>query len=85
MKKKGTKNKQKKLSLFKMLIMLTVLPLVISISIISISAIMISKGNLEDDAKDTLYVAATNLATHCSDNDINVIIKYFIFFIRINS
>lgn len=73
MKKKGTKNKQKKLSLFKMLIMLTVLPLVISISIISVNAIMISKRNMEEDAKDTLYVAATNLATHCTDNDINVI------------
>ena len=66
---KGTK----RLSLFSLLIILCLLPLIISIIILSSVSLYVTKGNLEQAAKDTLFVVANNLANHCKENEINAI------------
>ena len=66
---KGTK----KLSLFSLLITLCLLPLIISIIILSSVSLYVTKSNLEQAAKDTLFVVANNLANHCKENEINAI------------
>lgn len=71
-KKIKTGNKGK-LSLFTMLAMLSVIPLVISVAIISIISCNITKSNMEEAAKQKLYIVANNLASHCHENEINVI------------
>ncbi len=70
----SSKNKRSKrkggISLFSMLMTFSLVPLVLSIGIIStVSATMI-KNNLEEDARDTLLVVAHNLASYCYDNEI---------------
>lgn len=62
-----------KLSLFTMLAMLSVIPLVISVAIISVISCNITKTNMEEAAKQKLYIVANNLASHCHENEINVI------------
>ena len=72
--KKGINSKgTKKLSLFSLLITLCLLPLIISIIILSSVSLYVTKGNLEQAAKDTLFVVANNLANHCKENEINAI------------
>ena len=63
----------KRLSLFSLLIILCLLPLIISIIILSSVSLYVTKGNLEQAAKDTLFVVANNLANHCKENEINAI------------
>lgn len=65
--------KKGKISLFTMLAMLSVIPLVISVAIISIVSCNITKTNMEDAAKQKLQIVANNLASHCNENEINVI------------
>ncbi len=67
------KRKKQKCSLFTMLIMISLIPLILSVVIISVSSVMITKGNLEHAAKDKLFVVANNLASHCKENEINAI------------
>lgn len=72
--KKGINSKgTKKLSLFSLLITLCLLPLIISIIILSSVSLYVTKSNLEQAAKDTLFVVANNLANHCKENEINAI------------
>lgn len=66
-------NKQSGLSLFATLIASSLLPLVLSIVIISVASLSITKSNLENAAKDTLYVVANNLASYCKENEITAI------------
>lgn len=65
--------RKKKFSLFSMLITLSLIPLVISIVILSTVSLYVTKSNLEQAAKDTLFVVANNLASHCKENEINAI------------
>lgn len=67
------KKRKFKLSLFTMLILLSLLPLILSIAIISAISLYITKSNLEKDAKERLYVVANNLAVYCQENEINAI------------
>lgn len=67
------KKKKFKCSLFTMLIIISLIPLILSVVIISASSVVITKSNLEQAAKDKLYVVANNLATHCKENEINAI------------
>lgn len=67
------KKKKFKCSLFTMLIMISVIPLISAVVIVSASSVAITKKNLEQAAKDKLYVVANNLATHCKENEINAI------------
>lgn len=72
--KNAIKNKgKKKLSLFLMLIFLSILPLVVSISIISFTSSYMIKNRLQENAKETLYIVAGNLASYCKENEINAI------------
>jgi len=71
--KRTKTGKRGKISLFTMLAMLSVIPLVISVAIISIVSCNITKTNMENAAKQKLQIVANNLASHCNENEINVI------------
>lgn len=71
-KMKQTKGK-KKFSLFSMLTTISLLPLVLSIVIVGMVSLSITKSNLESNAQDTLYVVANNLSRYCKENNINAI------------
>lgn len=70
--KKAPKSKNK-LSLFFILIFLSILPLVVSISIISFTSSYMIENRLQENAKETLYIVAGNLASYCRENEINAI------------
>lgn len=57
-------------SLFTILIAISLIPLVLSIVIISIVSYNISKNNLVKGEKETLQIVASNLASYCYDNKI---------------
>lgn len=74
--KKEKKTKEKKgfgLSLFSMLTMLSLMPLVLSIAIISVTSLYITRNNLEGEIKNTLHIVANNLASYCVENEITAI------------
>lgn len=60
-------------SLFSILIMLSLMPLVVSIAIISIASLFITNRNLEKASENMLYVVANNLANYCVERQINAI------------
>lgn len=65
------KNKKFRFSLFTMLIVFSLVPLILSIVIVSTASLYITKNNLEKEAKDTLFIVASNLASYCKENEIN--------------
>ena len=65
------KDKHIKFSLFAMLVTFSLIPLILSITVISITSLSITRNNLEKGVKDTLFVVANNLASHCNENEIN--------------
>lgn len=77
MAKKAKKVKEVKkkagFSLFSILIMISLIPLVLSIAIISMVSLFITKRNLEDASKETLYIVSNNLANFCVERKINAI------------
>lgn len=66
--KQGKKGIQ--FGLFAFLMGLALVPLTISIVVICVTSSNITKSNLEESTKETMYVVATNLAQYCSDNNI---------------
>ena len=62
-----------KLSLFSVLIMLALVPLVPSVIILGMVSLTITKSNMEASAQETLYVVANNLSNYCKENSINAI------------
>ena len=62
-----------KFSLFSILIMMSLVPLVLSIAIISVSSLFITNRNLEKSSENMLYVVANNLANYCEERKINAI------------
>lgn len=72
-KKKKKEKREFKFSLFGILIMLSLIPIVLSMAIISIMSLRIVTKNLEEKEKDTLYIVASNLANYCYENEINAI------------
>ncbi len=62
-----------KIRLRGMLIMLSLVPLLLAVGIISYTSIYITRTNLESNAKDTLYVVASNLSGYCDQNKITAI------------
>jgi len=75
---KGKRDKDRKVrkvrfSLFVILVMFSLIPLILSIGIISASSLYITRDNLEKGAKDTLFIVANNLASYCMENEINAI------------
>lgn len=67
------KKKKMQFSLFTLLMTISLIPLVLSVAILSVTSLLITKSNLEQAAKDTLFVVANNLANHCKENEINAI------------
>ena len=67
------KQRKFKFSLFSMLITLSLIPLILSIGIISTISVYVTKNNLEEESQATLYIVANNLANHCRENEINAI------------
>lgn len=65
--------KKIRFSLFSMLIMLSVVPVVLSVAIVSASALRTTKNNSEQSARDTLFIVANNLATYCGENKITAV------------
>ena len=64
---------KKKISLLGMLIILSVIPLILAVSIISVISLNITKSNLEKESKNKLYIVSNSLASYCRENEINAI------------
>lgn len=64
------KKKKNGFSLFAMLVTFSLIPLVLSIAVISFVSLYITRNNLEQGAEDSLYLVANNLANHCKENEI---------------
>ena len=71
--KEQKKQRKFKFSLFSMLITLSLIPLILSIGIISTISVCVTKNNLEEESQATLYIVANNLANYCRENEINAI------------
>lgn len=66
-------NRKFKCRLFTMLITISIIPLILSITIICAASLYITKSNLEKEAKDTLFIVARNLSSYCKENEINTL------------
>ncbi len=62
--------KRIKCKLFTLLLCISVVPLVLAVAFVSVFALRITKSNMEESVKNTLFVAANNLANHCKENEI---------------
>lgn len=77
--KKGKTEKTKKtngkkvFSLFSILTTISLLPLILSVVIVGMVSLSITKSNMKKNAQDTLYVVANNLSRYCKENSINAI------------
>ena len=71
--KEQKKKRKFRFSLFSMLITLSLIPLILSIGIISTISVYVTKNNLEEESQATLYIVANNLANYCRENEINAI------------
>ena len=72
-KKKGIiKEQNHKLKMFSFLILISLIPLLIAILITSLMSVYMTKNYLEKNVENTLYIAASNLANHCRENEITV-------------
>lgn len=58
----GKKPKQRLITL---LLMISVVPLILSIAIVSVVSISLTRSNLNKASREKLFVAANNLANHC--------------------
>lgn len=67
------KKSKAKFSLFSILILLSLIPLVLSIIIISAISLFITNRNLESASKNTLYIVANNLASFCEERKISAV------------
>lgn len=65
------KNKKRQRSLFTTLMLFSVIPLILAIVIVSATSLYLTKSSLETSARETLYIAANNLANHCNQNRIS--------------
>ena len=66
----GMEKKRIKCKLFTLLLCISVVPLVLAVAFVSVFALRITKSNMEESVKNTLFVAANNLANHCKENEI---------------
>lgn len=64
---------KKKISLRGMLIILSVIPLILAVSMISVISLNITKSNLEKESENKLFIVANSLASYCHENEINAI------------
>ena len=71
--KKKNKRKGFKCRMSVLLVLLTLIPLMIAVAVISAVSLFAMKKNLEEEARDTLLIVANNLASYCYENEINAI------------
>lgn len=65
--------KKAKINLFLMLMSLSLVPLILSVVILSTISLSVTGKNQEENAENTLYIVASNLANYCYQNEINAI------------
>lgn len=65
--------KKPKVKLKWMLMILSVIPLVLTIGILSVISLVTLDSNLKNSTKDTLYIVAGNLARFCKENEIDAV------------
>lgn len=65
--------KKTKINLFLMLMSLSLIPLILSVVILSTISLSVTGKNQEENAENTLYIVASNLANYCYQNEINAI------------
>ena len=70
-KEKKTKVKKAKRSVSAVIIMISVIPLILSILILSAISVYNTKSSLEEEVENRLYVVASNLSSYCNGQDIN--------------
>ncbi len=70
---KKVKTRIKGIRLFAVTAILSLVPLVVSIGIISLVSATVVRDNLEKNTKNTLMIVANNLASYCYDNEITAI------------
>lgn len=61
----------KGMKFFTMLLLLSMLPLIAAVIIISAVSINVTRNYLENDARESLHIVASNLASYCNDNHIS--------------
>ena len=67
---KQKKQKQRGASLFLLLMVLALAPVVLATVILSTTSLHLTRTNLEDSVQTTLHVTADNLAKYCKQNEI---------------
>lgn len=67
------KGNQLGFGMLSLLTMISLIPLVLSIAIIGAVSLSTTTSTMEEDARDTLYIVANNLASYCDQNEINAI------------
>lgn len=67
------KSKSGKISLFVFLISVSLLPLIISITIVSILSFRITSNSVQQSSKEMLLAVSRNLASHCVQNEVTII------------
>ena len=71
-KEKSVKSGKKvQMNMFGMLMLLTMIPLFVSMILINVISLNITKSNLESAAEEKLYVVANDLSNHCRENEIS--------------
>lgn len=72
---KGNKSGAKglRVSMFVFLIGVALLPLIISVAIVSVLSFRITSNNIEQSSKEMLLTVSRNLASHCAQNEITIV------------
>lgn len=71
--KKQKTPKKQGCSLFLLLMLLALAPVVLATVLLSTASLYLTRTNLEESVQTTLHVTADNLAKYCKDNEITVI------------
>lgn len=71
--KKQKTPKKQGCSLFLLLMLLALAPVVLATVLLSTTSLYLTRTNLEESVQTTLHVTADNLAKYCKDNEITVI------------
>lgn len=71
--KEKKKNKSKRMSLFVFMTGVSLVPLIVSIAIVSTLSFRITNNNIEQSSKEMLSAVSRNLASHCVQNEVTII------------
>ncbi len=73
MKQKKKEKEKKKLGFFSVLMLFSLMPLILSVGIISTMSLLNTNSTMSGQVKNTLYIVASNLANYCRENEITAI------------